>query len=1550
MRGVNYLGLAKNRFFAVLLVALAGLLSFVYSDFTYGIAKESSLSLTVNDGSLSINMLPSAEGNFEKSGDATISINTDNFTGYSLFIRAGGDSTSLVNSNDDEIESISTAINESTFSTSTAYNNKWGYKPSQYVTTVNSINSTVLNTDYLPAPSTEGSLLAVTSAANSTNDTYTFSFGAKVDMSLPAGTYEYTYVLTAVANSIVYNITYDDNTTETVTSMPSPNPQALEIDGGTPAAESYSALSNAVPVMTTDDMSFGGWCNVTTTIDSTTGNYVCSGTTYQAGDNYPIDQTVDGTNITLYAIWLGDPFPTVWSQMGKCVFNNGTISGSECQDYVNDDFIDTGIALYSNDNYSLDYEVHFTIDTYNPNSQPSSQSTIFNDKLSEAVTDSPYGGKSPGIIVRRNGGKPIEIKSTYGAPNDSYMIKYVDKSPVATAYNGTDVRIFRIDGVIYTSIDNGPLVFLQDYTTFNQQFGLSAWFGAYPDTNVNCTENCTAAMRYFTGELSNMYIKLGDVPTNNIFDITFNANGGTPSTTAYKIINGNALGELPEVTKSGWLFEGWYTGQNDGQIISSATIPTVNNTTYWAHWKLSVTNAQITNTDVHLSVSDTETITITNASDIEPYTLTSSDSSVATVDSSGVITAVDSGTATITMTGTLSGNTRTISVAVGSLISVDFDSQGGTPSTYQQSVANGGSFGSLPSPIKPGYSLEGWYTGTGGTGTKLTTSTVFDANTPTQYYANWEEAVYVCKIAASLHTETCTQTGSNGCRGAGYATNANITYGTLVSSSTMTAGDAYNCDINYDGAFDEDTERFYYFGTENGNAKFVYYKNLSTDNPTYDNAIGYLPTSSDPSWDNPNLTTFTGDYNNTVARFMTYPEALALCDNNTANLGTNGLCLYLLEKSAFANTTINDGIWLEAQSDGYKNRIQTSSRNLHHNKTTTNNEVRPTIEVSVEYVEPYTAPAVTYEITFNPHNETATWSETINAGDDLTDVYPATNPTYTDHIFQGWYTAISGGTLVTTQTIPDGNWTYHAQWKGTVALANITNTSITVEENTTATINVTNSADIESYTFSSNDTSIATVDSSTGVVTGVTEGTTTITMTGATSGATRTINVTVADLLPVTQAIISNNDLTLSEGDQITIVVSNASELEPYTFSSNDTSIATVDANTGVITGVGAGTTNIVMTGTNSGLTKSLEVEVTTVVTKWTVTFNANGGTTPNPSASYQIDDGDAVGSLPTTTRANYRFFGWYKDDGTFYEEVYPEEIIENDVTFYARWIEDTASFPIVFSEINACTFGGDGVNITGTYCTQPKDKSYVDSAVSLYTAANYDLDYEIGFTIVNYDFDSISQMTLVAEKYENTAAKWPGLAVRRSNSTNYMEFTHSMGGTKTSNTSTLASTIHHVKVIRESGVIKFSINDGSFTTLQNISALTEQDFDYSVWFGASATESKTPQRGFIGTLTDMYVKLSVPADSNSDGGSLTNSSNSSQNSDTENLSQSNSESSELENNSYSAPLGVSESSDESSNVTPSYNGELALVVAAAVVSGAAVSYALTKELDDKDS
>lgn len=1549
-----------RRFVVSFLVLIASVFGscFLLSQSVSAIAKQSTISVSSSSTDLYVDLYQTSEGHFGASGNASISVTTDNFTGYSMYISTVN-STSLVNtSSQDEITSISSAISEQNFASDSTLNDKWGIKPSQFVAGSGVSETTVQNSNYLPVPSGQGLLFAKTSAPNNVADSYTYSVGARVDTQIHDGSYVGTYIISVVANTIVYNVTYDENTVDTVTNMPSPNPQALQIDGGTPTAESYAALSSSVPIL--QGKTFGGWCDVATTINQTTGNYECSGTTYTAGDDFPIDQTSSATNITLYAIWINDAFPVVWSQMGKCVFHGNTpsyITGSECTRYQNDYYIDTGIALNSQANALNDYEIHFTIDHYDPSENPSSkndgQQTFVSLKVPSSTTIG--SGTAPGLIVRRYSDDTINFESKMNGSNPK-------KSVAVSGLN--EVSIYRIGGILYYSINKGPLVELQDLSSYNQYFDLGVWFGAYPNTNGcdgSTLNPCDTSKRYIEAEFSNMYIRLGTYGASNLHNVTFDANGGTPATTNYLIANGNTLGALPTVTKTGWMFNGWYTDQSSGSEISSSTIPS-GNPTYWAHWIQSVSQAQITNTDMHLSVNDTETITITNASDIEPYTLVSNDTSVATVNqSTGVVTAISNGNTTITMTGNISGDTRTINVAVGSLITVDFDSRGGNPADYELPVAYNGSFSSLPTPTKTGYSLEGWYTGINGTGTKLTTSTVFDSNTPTQYYANWEALTYVCKIATSLHKESCNQTGTNGCMGAGFLSQDEIKYGSLVDSSTMRAGDAYNCDINYDGTYDDADERFYYFGTSNGNSKFIYYKNLSDTSSVYDTALTFLPTASNPDWDNPNLVSFSGDYNNTVARFMTYDEAHALCNNNDYNLGTNGKCIYLLEKSAFANTNITDGVWLEKQPS-YANRIQTRSRQLTHGSTR-ENAPRPTIEVPIDYIEPYVEAPSDYEITFNPHNGTNTFTEIIAAGSALGNKYPNPDPTYTDHIFQGWYTAASGGTLVTDQTIPDDNWTYHAQWKGTVALAQVSSMVVNIIEGNTANVPITNAADLEPFTYSSSNPNVVSVDSSTGVMTGLSIGTATISITGTTSGITRSDIITVAVLHPsstfrvtfdprngdstsfedivvgnsiganmphnptypnhvfqrwydisndntvtsatqpvsnmtvyaewkldVTQAVISNNDLTLAVGDQVTVLVSNSSQLESYTFSSSDTSIATVDTNTGVITGVGAGTTNIIMTGSGSNLTKSLEVDVTAApAVMRSVTFNANGGTTPTPYASTEIEDSNPIGSLPTTTKSNYKFFGWYTDNGTFYNEVTPDTVVDADITYYAKWVEDTTNFPIVWSETNACTFDGAN-NVSGNYCAaENKVKKYIDTGKQLFIQGNYYKDFDVGFTIVEYT-PSVngSQATFVNAKQENKSNNYPGFVVRRYTTEDNIEITEKWKGDDGVSIKFATSTVKTVKIMRRieniSGTdhikMYYSVNDGAMTPLQDITNVTHLFFDTNVWFGASANSSNAMQRPLVGTLTDMYIRLGADTDYtinfNANGGSFNNSSDSS--------------------------------------------------------------------------
>jgi len=63
------------------------------------------------------------------------------------------------------------------------------------------------------------------------------------------------------------------------------------------------------------------------------------------------------------------------------------------------------------------------------------------------------------------------------------------------------VKIYRIDNIIYISVNDGELTKVRDYTNFNAYFDIPAFFGASLDTTGN-------PFRYYKGTLSNMKIKM----------------------------------------------------------------------------------------------------------------------------------------------------------------------------------------------------------------------------------------------------------------------------------------------------------------------------------------------------------------------------------------------------------------------------------------------------------------------------------------------------------------------------------------------------------------------------------------------------------------------------------------------------------------------------------------------------------------------------------------------------------------------------------------------------------------------------------------------------------------------------------------------------------------------------------------------------------------------------------------------------------------------------------------------------------------------------------
>lgn len=235
-------------------------------------------------------MIPSSQsnGNFAKSSDVAISVATDYNYGYTLSITAA-DSTDLKDGSN-VIPSINGIVTENNFSQSPNYNNQWGYSPSKYYDSSNDTIITNTNRDFIPSPSTSGSIIDKTTTPNDTANAYAISIGAKANYNLAPGSYDNTFVLTAIANSVPYVINYHANTTDTVTDLP--------------AAQVGSTYETSINLSSTKPSrgayGFYGWCTEpTTTVD---GCVSLGGTTYRAKAAYPLDPASSNT-IDLYAIW-----------------------------------------------------------------------------------------------------------------------------------------------------------------------------------------------------------------------------------------------------------------------------------------------------------------------------------------------------------------------------------------------------------------------------------------------------------------------------------------------------------------------------------------------------------------------------------------------------------------------------------------------------------------------------------------------------------------------------------------------------------------------------------------------------------------------------------------------------------------------------------------------------------------------------------------------------------------------------------------------------------------------------------------------------------------------------------------------------------------------------------------------------------------------------------------------------------------------------------------------------------------------------------------------
>ncbi|WP_170841411.1 InlB B-repeat-containing protein [[Clostridium] fimetarium] len=73
--------------------------------------------------------------------------------------------------------------------------------------------------------------------------------------------------------------------------------------------------------------------------------------------------------------------------------------------------------------------------------------------------------------------------------------------------------------------------------------------------------------------------------TANTYTVTFDVNGGVLSNNSKVVTYDSTYGELPDPTRTGYTFGGWYTTKSDGSnIVANTTVVITNDQTLFAHW------------------------------------------------------------------------------------------------------------------------------------------------------------------------------------------------------------------------------------------------------------------------------------------------------------------------------------------------------------------------------------------------------------------------------------------------------------------------------------------------------------------------------------------------------------------------------------------------------------------------------------------------------------------------------------------------------------------------------------------------------------------------------------------------------------------------------------------------------------------------------------------------------------------------------------------------------------------------------------------------------
>ena len=780
--------------------------------------------------------------------------------------------------------------------------------------------------------------------------------------------------------------------------------------------------------------------------------------------------------------------------------------------------------------------------------------------------------------------------------------------------------------------------------------------------------------------------------TAKSFTVTFDANEGVCDTETKTVTYDSTYGEMPSPTRSGYGFNGWYTAVSGGTKIASSTkVQITASQTLYAQW---TANAFTVVFNSNGGVCDTDSKTIIADSTYGELPIPTRDG----YSFLGWYTAVSDGTKVTAETEVTVHENQTLYAHWAAIdFTVSFDPCGGTVNTTTKSVTFGVAYGSLPMPNKTGYTFTGWYTseidGVRITGSSVVSvaenHTLFAQWTPNEYAVSFDANGGSCDTAEKTVTYDDVYSTLPSATRSGYTFNGWYTAdsgGTKITRNTKVTITASQT------LYAQWTPKNYtvYFNANGGTC------NTEAKTVAFDAAYGDLPDTMRTGYD------FAGWYTGTTSGTQ------ILSNTKVAITASQTLYAHWTALSYTVSFDANGGA-CETETktvvfDSAYGELPTATRNgyvLEGWYTAANGGTEIDAESVVQTASEHTLYAHwvggIYTVTFDANGGTASVdTKAVTYQSTYGTLATAYRPGY---VFDGWYTAVNGGTKITeaTQVQVTEPQVLYAHWSaGTFTVSFDANGGACDEDSKQA---------VYGAVYGDLPTATRTGYSFVGWYTDANAGTKV--------SADTTVSITDDQVLFAhwtanTYTVTFDGNGGIADTDSKTV-----------TFADQYGELATA-TRAGYVFG-GWYTNN------NGGscITADTIVSVAsdhTLYALWTaksyaVSFNANGGICA--TASKQVTYNAQYGTLPTPSKTGYTFDGWYSSANGGYQITANTAVsLTSDHELYAHW-----SVMTVTVQFNAnggvCATESKTVTFDSTYGVLPTPEREGFTFVGWYTSTD---------------------------------------------------------------------------------------------------------------------------------------------------------------------------------------------------------------------------------------